>query len=108
LFKRAIPSSNRPTGPASGRASIVALQDLKPEAEADLVVLGLKPGALSATPATVTRRTTIEWSITFENTATCREPPNHHPARVAGLRVKRTRLTTTTHRRRRTGETNRE
>ena len=33
---------------------------------------------------------------------------HHHPARVAGLRVKRTRLTTTTHTRPMTGETNRE
>jgi hypothetical protein len=34
--------------------------------------------------------------------------PNHQSLRAAGLRVKRTRLTTTTHRRRMMGETNRE
>src|SRR5439155_25356565 len=33
---------------------------------------------------------------------------DHHPARVAGLRVKRTRLATTTHTRLMMGETNRE
>src|SRR3954471_16005370 len=33
---------------------------------------------------------------------------HHHPARVAGLRVKRTQLTTRTHMRPMTGETNRE
>jgi len=33
---------------------------------------------------------------------------HHHPARVAGLRVKRIRLTTTTHTRPMMGETNRE